>query len=439
MKSYKSSKTSSFKGTATIPGDKSISHRSIMFGALAIGKTNITGLLEGEDVMATAEAFRKMGASITKNDDGTWTVIGTGLGGLHQPDDIIDMGNSGTSARLIMGIIAGHNITATMTGDGSLRKRPMGRVIDPLSEMGATFESNEGKLPLTMHGTNEIMPTTYTLPMPSAQVKSAVLLAGLTSRGNTVVIEGEPTRDHTENMLRHFGATVDVVKDAGKTIITLHGQPTLIGADIIVPSDPSSASFVIASACIIKDSDVLVKNVCMNPTRTGLFTTLIEMGANITFTNERMEGGEPIADIAVQYAPLKGITVPADRAASMIDEYPILSVVASRASGQTKMLGVGELRVKESDRLQAVIDGLSVNRIKTENGDDWMTVYGSDTIEGGGLVTTHLDHRLAMSFLILGMVSENPVSIDDVEPVKTSFPTFLTLMRTLGANFSDAK
>ena len=439
MKSYQSSKIDSFKGTATIPGDKSISHRSIMFGALAIGKTNITGLLEGEDVMATAEAFRKMGASITKNDNGTWTVIGTGLGQLHQPNDIIDMGNSGTSARLIMGIIAGQGITATMTGDASLRKRPMGRVIDPLSEMGATFENTEGKLPLTIHGTNKIMPTTYTLPMPSAQVKSAVLLAGLTSRGNTVVIEDEPTRDHTENMLRHFGATVDVVKDAGKTIITVHGQPTLTGADIIVPSDPSSASFVIASACIIEDSDVLVKNVCMNPTRTGLFTTLIEMGANITFTNTRMEGGEPIADIAVQYAPLKGITVPADRAASMIDEYPILSVVASRASGQTKMLGVGELRVKESDRLQAVIDGLTINQIRTEHGDDWMVVHGSHTIKGGGHVTTHLDHRLAMSFLILGMVSENPVSIDDVEPIKTSFPTFLTLMRTLGAKFSDAK
>ena len=438
MKPYKSTKISSFSGTANIPGDKSISHRSIMFGALAIGQTNVTGLLEGEDVMATAEAFRKMGASITKNDDNTWTVIGTGLGGLHQPDDIIDMGNSGTSTRLIMGIIAGHNITATMTGDSSLRKRPMGRVIDPLTDMGATFESNEKRLPLTVKGTDEIMPITYTLPMPSAQVKSAVLLAGLTSRGNTIVIEDEPTRDHTENMLRHFGATVDVKKDGEKTIITLQGQPTLKGADIVVPADPSSASFVIASACMIKGANVHVKNVCMNPTRTGLFTTLIEMGADITFENQRIEGGEPIADIAVKYAPLKGIVVPADRAASMIDEYPILSVVASTASGMTEMLGVGELRVKESDRLQAVIDGLNANHVKTENGDDWMRVYGADIVKGGGLVTTHLDHRLAMSFLILGMVSDIPVVIDDVNPVKTSFPTFLDLMKTLGANFSDA-
>ncbi len=437
MRPYKSSKITYFQGLAHIPGDKSISHRSIMFGALALGKTTISGLLEGEDVMATAKAFRKLGAKITKNNDGTWTVFGTGLGGLHQPNDVIDMGNSGTSTRLIMGIIAGHNINAMMTGDESLRKRPMGRCINPLTDMGATFESNYGKLPLTVKGTDEIMPITYELPMPSAQVKSCVMLAGLTSRGNTVVIENEPTRDHTENMLRHFGATVNVEKKGEQTIITLHGQPTLKGADIVVPADPSSASFVIASACMIKGANVEVKNVCMNPTRTGFFTTLIEMGADISFKNERIEGGEPIADITVKYTPLKGVKVPADRSASMIDEYPILSVVASTASGKTEMVGVEELRVKESDRLQTVIEGLNANGIKTEHGQDWYTVYGGDTIMGGGTVATHLDHRLAMSFLILGMVSENPVVIDNVEPVKTSFPTFLDLMNELGAEFTD--
>ncbi|MGB1361422.1 MAG: 3-phosphoshikimate 1-carboxyvinyltransferase [Alphaproteobacteria bacterium] len=438
MQKFQSSKINSFNGTAKIPGDKSISHRSIMFGSLAIGTTNITGLLEGEDVMATAEAFRKMGATITKNDDGSWTVIGTGLGGLHQPDDIIDMGNSGTSTRLIMGIIAGHNIKVTMTGDASLRSRPMGRVIDPLTTMGAVVDSNEGKLPLTIQGTNEILPITYELPVASAQVKSAVLLAGLTSRGNTTVIETEPTRDHTENMLRHFGAEIKTEKTDGKDVITLQGMPTLKGADIVVPSDPSSASFIVASACIVKDSDVTVKGVCMNPTRTGLFTTLIEMGANITFANERIEGGEKIADINIKYAPLTGIDVPAERAPSMIDEYPILSVVASFANGKTTMQGVEELRVKESDRLQVVVDGLNANGVKTEAGEDWYTVYGNDTVAGGGVVKTHLDHRIAMSFLIMGLSSEQPVLIDDVNPVKTSFPTFVDLMGELGANFSDA-
>ena len=437
MQQFKSSQINSFKGTAKIPGDKSISHRSIMFGALAIGETNITGLLEGEDVMATATAFRKMGATINKNDDGSWTVIGTGLGGLHQPDDIIDMGNSGTSTRLIMGIVGGHNIKVTMTGDDSLRSRPMGRVTEPLTEMGVDIDSNEGKLPLTVNGTNEILPIEYELPVASAQVKSAVLLAGLTSRGNTVVIESEPTRDHTENMLRHFGAEIETVEANGKNVITLKGLPILKASDIVVPADPSSASFVVASACIVKDSDVVVLGVCMNPTRTGLFTTLIEMGADITFKNERIEGGEKIADLHIKYAPLTGIDVPAERAPSMIDEYPILSVVASTATGKTIMNGVGELRVKESDRLQVVIDGLNANGVKTEQGEDWYAVYGNETVAGGGLVKTHLDHRIAMSFLIMGMVAQSPVSIDDVNPVNTSFPTFVELMTNLGADFAD--
>lgn len=438
MKPYISSKVSTFSGIASVPGDKSISHRAVMFGALAIGKTHITGLLEGEDVMATVAAFGKMGADICKNDDGTWTVIGVGLGGLQQPDDILDMGNSGTSTRLIMGILGGQSIKATLTGDSSLRSRPMGRVINPLSEMGVQIDSNNEKLPLTVHGTDEILPILYTLPVASAQVKSAVLLAGLTSRGSTTVIEPEPTRDHTENMLRHFGATVGVGKDGKHTVITLHGQPTLTGADIVVPSDPSSASFVVAGACIVPDSHVTIHNVCMNPTRIGFFTTLREMGADIIFTNTRISGGEPIADIQVKYAPLTGVKVPAHRAASMIDEYPILSVVSAFANGKTEMVGVGELRVKESDRLQAVIDGLHANGVKTDHGDDWMTVYGGKTVTGGGTVTTHLDHRLAMSFLIMGLGSKTAVTIDDIAPVNTSFPTFIGLMEQLGAIFTPA-
>ncbi len=437
MKPYTSSKISTFEGTASIPGDKSISHRAVMFGALAIGKTHIQGLLEGEDVMATADAFRKMGADIRKNMDGSWTVIGVGLGGLHQPEDVLNMGNSGTSARLIMGILGGQHIKATLTGDASLRKRPMGRVIKPLSEMGIRVDSNDEKLPLTIQGTDEILPITYTLPVASAQVKSAVLLAGLSGRGHTTIIESKPTRNHTENMLRHFGATVDVVQDDNKTIITLHGQPTLKGANITVPSDPSSASFVVAAACLIPKSDVTLHNVCMNPTRIGFFTTLQEMGAHITIANTRISGGEPIADLRVKYAPLTGIKVPAERAASMIDEYPILSVVSAFADGKTEMVGVGELRIKESDRLQAVMDGLNANSVKTDHGDDWMTVYGNKTVPGGGMVTTHLDHRLAMSFMIMGMATSTPVNIDDIAPVNTSFPTFVSLMTTLGAHFSE--
>ncbi len=360
-----------------------------------------------------------------------------GLADCTSQTDILDMGNSGTSTRLIMGILGGQSIKATLTGDDSLRNRPMGRVIEPLAEMGVTIDSNAEKLPLTVHGTDEILPICYTLPVASAQVKSAILLAGLSGRGHTTVIESHPTRDHTENMLRHFGATVDVQQDGDKTRITLHGQPTLRGADIVVPSDPSSASFVVAAACLVPNADVTIDNVCMNPTRTGLFTTLKEMGADITITNTRISGGESIADVRVQYAPLHGVTVPADRAASMIDEYPILSVVSAFADGKTAMLGVGELRVKESDRLQAVIDGLHANGVKTQHGDDWMVVYGNKTVQGGGTITTHLDHRLAMSFLIMGMATETPVKIDDITPVNTSFPTFVNLMTKLGADFSE--
>jgi len=437
MQNLKSSKIKSFKGIAKIPGDKSISHRAIMLGSLALGQTNITGLLEGEDVMATACAFRKMGAKTIKNNDGSWTLIGTGLGGLRQPNDIIDMGNSGTSARLIMGIVAGHNIKVIMTGDDSLRLRPMNRVISPITQMGALVDSNDGKLPLIVQGTNEIMPINYELPIASAQVKSAVLLAGLTSRGDTVVVESEATRDHTENMLRHFGAEIETKIQDGKNVIVLKGSPILKGADIIVPCDPSSASFIVATACIVKNSKVEIKDVCMNPTRTGFFTTLIEMGADIVFKNERIEGGEKIADIIVEYAPLKGVDVPASRVPSMIDEYPILSIVASFASGKTKMNGVEELRVKESDRLQVVVDGLNANGVETEQGQDWYVVHGNENVQGGVVVKTHLDHRIAMSFLIMGLASENPVMIDDFNPIKTSFPSFVDLMQQLGAEFSD--
>ena len=435
MQNLKSSKTKSFKGIAKIPGDKSMSHRAIMLGSLAVGQTNITGLLESEDVMATASAFYKMGAKIIINDDGSWSVTGAGLGGLRQPNDVINMGNSGTSTRLIMGIVAGHNIKVIMTGDDSLRLRPMDRVINPITQMGAIVDSNDGKLPLVIRGTNEIMPITYELPIASAQVKSATLLAGLTSRGDTVVIESEPTRNHTENMLRHFGAEIETKKQDGKNVIVLKGSPVLKGVDITIACDPSSASFIVASACIVKNSKVEIKDVCMNPTRTGFFTTLIEMGANIAFKNERTEGGEKIADIIVKYAPLKGVDIPASRAPSMIDEYPILSIVASFASGKTKMNGVGELRVKESDRLQVVVDGLNANGVKTQQGQDWYVVCGNENVRGGAVVKTNLDHRIAMSFLVMGLASDSPITIDDVNTIKSSFPSFVDLMQHLGAEF----
>ena len=434
-------------GDITIPGDKSISHRSIMFGALSIGKTTIKGLLEGEDVLATAEAFRQMGASIKKQDDGTWVVHGVGLGGLKSPDDVLDMGNSGTSARLIMGILAGHAVTATMTGDASLRKRPMGRVTKPLSTMGACFSGHDinsdkgGRLPITITGTDTLLPTTYETPMASAQVKSAVLLAGLTAGGDTTVIEPTLTRDHTERMLQKFGATVtSETLQNGRQKITIAGRPTLTGCDIQVPADPSSAAFPLVAGALVAGSEITLSNIGQNKTRTGLFDTLLEMGADITITpvQDSNDKGEPLAHMTIKASQLTGVDVPAERASSMIDEFPILAIAAAYAHGKTRFNNVHELRVKESDRLAAVEAGLKANGIEVESGDDWMVIHGTGgNIPGGGTVTTHLDHRIAMSFLIMGMVAQNPVSVDDGNAILTSFPTFTSLMADLGAMIED--
>ena len=435
-------KSPALSGDITVPGDKSISHRSIMFGALSIGKTTVKGMLEGEDVLATASAFRKMGADIKKTEDGTWTIHGVGLGGLQSPNDILDMGNSGTSARLIMGIMAGHNITATMTGDGSLRKRPMGRVTIPLSKMGAVFSGSEdNKLPMTITGTDSIMPMEYETPMASAQVKSAVLLAGLTAGGDTTVIEPTLTRDHTERMLQKFGANVmsETLSD-GRQKITISGRPTLTGCDIQVPADPSSAAFPLVAGALVSGSEITLRNIGQNKTRTGLFDTLIEMGADITITPiDDGSKGEPLAHMTVKASALKGVNVPAERASSMIDEFPILAIAAAFATGTTRFNNVHELRVKESDRLAAVEAGLKANGITVHSGDDWMEITGTGgNIPGGGVVETHLDHRIAMSFLIMGMVSKSPVTVDDGNAIATSFPIFTSLMADLGAIIENA-
>ena len=430
------------KGDIMIPGDKSISHRSIMFGAMSVGTTHIKGLLEGEDVLATAQAFRQMGATITKHDDGTWTVQGVGLGGLNNPDTILDMGNSGTSARLIMGILAGHNITATMTGDNSLRKRPMGRVTKPLSAMGAKFSgSDDGTLPITIQGTESPLPTVYETPMASAQVKSAVLLAGLTAGGNTTLIEPTLTRDHTERMLQKFGATIhsESLCD-GRQKITITGRPTLKGCDIQVPADPSSAAFPLVAGAIVSGSEITLRNIGQNKTRTGLFDTLLEMGADITIApvNDGSKG-EPIAHMTVKASNLNGVDVPGERASSMIDEFPILAIAAAHATGKTRFNNVHELRVKESDRLAAVEAGLKANGIHVESGEDWMVIHGTGgKIPGGGTVETHLDHRIAMSFLVMGLVSQNPVTVDNGNAIRTSFPTFESLMTGMGAVIKTA-
>lgn len=433
---FKSSKSGSLKGTAVIPGDKSISHRSLMFGGLAQGKTTVHGLLEGEDVLNTAAAMRAMGASITKNADGTWTTEGVGIGHLKSPPEPMEMGNSGTSTRLLAGLVAGHDITASFTGDASLSKRPMGRVIDPLTAMGASFDSTDGgKLPMTVTGAAAPKAIRYKLPVASAQVKSAVMLAGLRADGTTTVIETKPTRDHTENMLRHFGVTVDVEDlDNGAQAIHLQGgQAMTASKDIFVPSDPSSAAFPAVAAAICEGSDVLLPRIGMNPRRNGIFLCLKEMGADIAFENERIEAGEPVADIRVRGTKmLHGITVPESRVPSMIDEFPILFVAASCASGTTVCTGLDELRVKESDRLAMMAKGLEACSVKLEMGADSLTIHGNGKPPtGGAIIETALDHRIAMSFLILGMVAEKPVTIDDIAPVSTSFPNFVDLMTAL--------
>lgn len=420
-------------GTIRVPGDKSISHRAIMFGGLAEGETIISGLLTGDDVIATASAMRAMGAHINFSDDGLVRVIGTGLGQLQEPSKILDMGNSGTSTRLLMGIVAGHNITATFMGDESLQKRPMARVMTPLEQMGAQFLSRAGgRLPLTTRGQSSLKPIAYQVPVASAQVKSAILLAGLTANGTTTVIEPEPTRDYTENMLRFFGAKIKVNGNE----ISIEGGHKLTGCAIDVPSDPSSAAFPLVAACIVQGSHILMPRIGINKRRTGLFTVLKMMGADIRFENATTEMGEDIATIVVHpFDGLRGVDVPQELVASMIDEFPILAVAASCAHGTTTMTGLAELRVKESDRLQMMADGLTACGVKLEAGHDWLTIHGTGKPPKGGVeIQTALDHRIAMSFLVLGAVTDEPIEIDDGSPIKTSFPNFLDVMEELGMN-----
>ncbi|UXN06280.1 3-phosphoshikimate 1-carboxyvinyltransferase [Bartonella sp. HY761] len=425
------------KGEVHIPGDKSISHRSFMFGALASGETRITGLLEGEDVLNTGKAFAAMGAEIRREGD-EWIIHGTGNGALLEPQQALDFGNAGTGARLTMGLVGTYDMKTSFIGDASLSRRPMGRVLDPLRLMGVQVEASEGdKMPLTLIGPKTANPITYTVPMASAQVKSAVLLAGLNTPGITTVIEPVMTRDHTEKMLLGFGADLEVeIGNNGERIIRLAGQGKLTGQTIKVPGDPSSAAFPIVAALIVPGSDIIIRNVLMNPTRTGLITTLLEMGANIELMNERQTGGEDVADLRVRSSDLRGVTVPAERAPSMIDEYPVLSVAASFAQGRTIMPGLEELRVKESDRLAAVAAGLKANNVVCEEGEDYLIVEGVPEGKGlgGGKVATHLDHRIAMSFLVMGCASQKPVSVDDSTMIATSFPEFITLMGNLGAD-----
>ena len=436
-----SRKIPSFTGTARIPGDKSMSHRALMLGGLCKEETIISGLLEGEDVLCTAGAMRAMGAKITRGDDGLWRCFGTGTGHLKQPAHPLDMGNSGTSTRLLAGLIAGHNISATMTGDPSLSKRPMKRIIEPLSQMGARFEAQEGgRLPMTVHGTAKAKPIEYRLPVASAQVKSAILLAGLNAHGITTVIEDKPTRDHSENMLRHFGAKVSIenLPDGGQAI-HIDGPQELFGCAVDVPGDPSSAAFPIVATVLIKGAELRLPHIGINPRRTGIYETLREMGADIVFKNKRKEAGEPVADIIVRGgAALKGVTVPPERVPSMVDEFPVLAVAASCADGITRMSGLSELRVKESDRLKMIADGLAACDVKVEMGEDSLTIHGTGKPpRGGALITTALDHRIAMSFLVMGMIADEPVSVDDASPIATSFPGFVDLMNELGAKISQ--
>lgn len=426
-------------GTARVPGDKSVSHRALMIGALAVGESDIHGLLEGEDVLRTAAAMRALGAEITRGDNGVWRVWGRGVGGLSAPEDVLDMGNSGTGARLLMGVLAGHPLTAVLTGDASLRGRPMARVAAPLTEMGARITARDGcRLPLTVVGTADAVPIRYHMPVPSAQVKSAVLLAGLNAPGKTTVIEPQATRDHSELMLRHFGADLETEETDDGLAITLTGQPELTGRSVRVPADPSSAAFAAVAALLLPGSKVCLSDVGINPHRCGLFETLREMGADLSFARQRQEAGEPVADVLVAGGPLTGVEVPAARAPSMIDEYPILAMAAACAQGTTVMHGLGELRLKESDRLAAVARGLAACGVAVEEGADSLVVHGvGGRPRGNATIASGLDHRIAMSFLVLGLAAELSVSIDDASPIDTSFPGFVELMGALGAKITS--
>lgn len=439
----RSSQASPLNGMISVPGDKSISHRSILLGASAVGETRVTGLLEGEDVLATAAAVEQMGAIVERPGEvgGDWVIAGRGVGGLIEPETVLDMGNSGTAARLMMGLIAAQPIKAQMSGDASLNSRPMQRVMTPLEEMGARFEAREGgRMPLTVVGSDRLIPIEYELPVASAQVKSAILLAGLNTDGIMTVIEREATRDHSERMLRHFGAdvAVEVLPDGGNRI-SITGYPELVGQNIVVPGDISSAAFPLVAAAIVPGSDLTVTNIGMNPARTGILDCLREMGADIAFLNERDAGGEPVADVQIRSGELTGIDVPPGRAPSMIDEYPVLSVAAAFAKGTTRMTGVGELRVKESDRLALVARGLEAAGVTVREGDDWLEVDGMGGSPRGGMeVAALLDHRIAMAFLVMGMATTDTVHVDDGSPINTSFPGFVDLMNGIGADMGSA-
>lgn len=439
MTKLTSRKSQPLSGITKVPGDKSISHRALMLGAITVGETIINGLLEGEDVLHTADAMRAMGAKIEQGDDGLWRTFGVGIGGLQTPSEPLEMGNSGTSTRLLMGLVGGHNISATFTGDASLTKRPMNRVIKPLETMGVTFEASEGgRLPLTVHGAQDIMATTYELPVASAQVKSAILLAGLNARGKTTVIEDKPTRDHTEKMLTAFGVNVETTQlPDGRLSVSVVGQQELQPCAVDVPGDPSSAAFPAVAAAINPGSEIELYRVGINERRNGIFKCLQKMGADITFKHETVEAGEEIANIVVKGGSLNGIDVPEELVPSMIDEFPVLAMAAACANGTTRMTGLAELRVKESDRLLMVAEGLKACGVDLEMGEDSLTIHGTGKPpKGGAMIETALDHRIAMSFLVLGTVTDEPIEIDDAAPIKTSFPNFVELMNDLGTDIS---
>ena len=426
-------------GVAVVPGDKSISHRALMLGALAIGRTRVTGLLEGADVLTTANALRCLGVPVARQPDGTWTIDGVGVGGLAAPDTVLDMGNAGTAARLLLGILASHDLRAVMTGDASLCRRPMARVTEPLSQMGARFDcAAGGRLPLTVWGARAPVPIVYALPVVSAQVKTAVMFAGLNTMGETSVIEAAPTRDHTVRMMRYFGCTVSSAGGRAGTRVTVRGWQEYSAADLSVPGDPSSAAFPLVAALLAGSGAVTVRGVCLDPLRTGLYDTLAEMDANLSIENRREVSGEPVGDLVAAAGALNAVAVPAARAASMIDEYPVLAAAAAVANGTSRFEGIGELRVKESDRLAAVADGLARCGVPVRTGDDWMEIDGSGgrPVAGTGpdnpVATLH-DHRIAMSFLVLGLASRDGVAVDDTAMIGTSFPGFIPTMKAIGA------
>jgi len=424
-------------GSVRMPGDKSISHRALLFGALATGRTRIAGLLEGEDVLSTARAVQALGCPVRKAG-AEWEVLGRGVGGLEAPAADLDFGNSGTGVRLMMGVIAGHDMVARVTGDASLSRRPMGRVLKPLARMGLeVLDPGRETLPLSLRGSADLIPIEYQLPVASAQIKSAILIAGLHAAGETTVIEPAATRDHTERMLSHFGAQVTATKRQGLRAVSIKGDAELSGRDVKVPGDPSSAAFLVAAALIVPGSEVTIEGVLINPTRTGFYTTLREMGADLAFSGEAEAGGEPVADIRVRHSRLKGVRVPSERAPTMIDEYPVLACLAAYAAGETRMEGLAELKVKESDRLAATAAGLTANGVGAKVDRDALIVEGGRGVPGGGHVATQLDHRIAMAFLTLGLGADAPVAVDDAGMIATSFPEFRSLMEGLGAAFAE--